>query len=79
MSDDCRYDHFSMGNGKIDSKLVCSADGVTRTMTMQGQYDPTSYGLRMDTVATGGPVERVDMSMSLDAKRTGECPAKKVG
>ncbi|WP_415642493.1 DUF3617 domain-containing protein [Sphingomonas antarctica] len=76
MNKDCKYDHISMGNGKIDSKLVCTTDGLTRTMTMQGAYSPESYKLQMTTEATGGPVKRVNMTMTLDAKRVGECPKK---
>ena len=76
MSNDCKYDHFQMGGGKIDSKLVCTTQGMTRTMAMQGEYKPDAYKLQMTTEASGGTVKRVNMTMTLDAKRIGDCPKK---
>ena len=75
MSKDCRYEHFKMGQGQIDSTLVCVTDGVTRKLTMQGVYKPTEYQLQMHTSGSGGRMNGMDITMTLNARRTGECPA----
>jgi hypothetical protein len=79
LNGDCKYDHFTMGDGKIDTKLVCTTQGQTREMTMQGSYGPENYNLQMMTEASGGLVKRINMTMTLEAHRTGECPIKKAG
>jgi Protein of unknown function (DUF3617) len=76
---DCRYDRFTMGNGKIDAVMQCKAQGATRTMTMNGTYGPDAY--RMTIASTGtadsaNPVAGMSMKMEMDAKRTGECTGK---
>ena len=73
----CKYDHFTMGGGKIDVAMVCHAEGSTRTMNMSGSYTPTSYA--MDTSMTGsggGPEAGMSMKMHVDAKRVGDCTGK---
>jgi hypothetical protein len=74
--DDCRYDHFTMGDGKVDSKLICTKDGLSRSMLLQGTYSPEQYNMQMQSEALGqGRIKRINMSMTLNAKRAGECPA----
>lgn len=76
--DDCRYDHFSMGEGKIASKLICTKNGLSRSMVLQGTYDKEKYNLQMQSEAMGqGPIKRINMTMTLDAKRVGDCPKTK--
>lgn len=73
----CRYNHFTMGSGKIDTKITCSNQGMQREMSMQGTYTPETYDLLMDSNALGGgKVRRVNMTMSLQARRVGECTKK---
>ena len=70
----CRYNRFAMGAGKIDTKITCANNGLQREMTMQGSYTPETYDLLMDSNALGGgKVKRVNMTMSLQARRTGDC------
>ncbi len=77
IKDDCRYDHFEMGGGKIDSKLVCTKDGLQRATTLQGTYAPEQYKMQMMTEALGqGQVKRINMTMTMDAKRVGDCPKR---
>ena len=73
----CRYEHFRMGEGKIDAKMVCSEGGGTQVMDMAGTYSPDSYQLRMSTRTEfpGGPAQGMTMRMRVDAKRVGECEA----
>ena len=78
-SGQCRYDRFTMAGGSIDAVMKCAEDGVERTMTMTGNYSPNGY--KMTVASTGGeakgnPMAAMSMSMTIDAKRTGECTGK---
>lgn len=75
----CRYDHFNMGDGKIDAKMRCAQGGMNQVMEMAGTYSPERYQMRMATKmeGSGGPVEGMTMKMRVDAKRLGACDAKK--
>lgn len=75
----CRYDHFTMGDGKIDAVMQCSGGGMAQTMAMQGSYGPDSYRMRMSMKADAGtgPPGGMTMTMRVDARRVGECDSKK--
>lgn len=75
----CRYDHFTMGNGKIDAKMRCTEGGVSREMEMEGRYAPDSYQIRMtaSVEAGSGVGPAVTMRSRVDSKRVGECTARK--
>jgi hypothetical protein len=75
----CRYDHFTMGNGKIDAVMKCTGEGLAQTMAMKGTYSPDAYQMRMSMKADAGvgPPGGMTMTMRVDAKRVGECDAKK--
>ena len=74
-NDNCRYDHFKMGHGKIDAEMHCDQGGSTQVMQMNGTYSPDSYSMRMNS--KGGPAgEAMTMQMSIDAKRIGQCAPK---
>jgi hypothetical protein len=71
---DCRYDHFTMGGGKIDAKMICSSGGQDQTFELNGTYSPDSYQMAMQGNVTGGPNGRaMTMRMHVDAKRVGAC------
>ena len=74
----CRYDHFTMGGGKIDAVMKCSAEGATQTMAMKGDYTPDTYNMQMSMSSQGGqgPQAGMSMKMRVDAKRVGECTGK---
>ena len=48
-AENCRYDHFKMGGGKIDAQMRCTAGGATQRMTMAGDYGPEAYHMAMTT------------------------------
>lgn len=64
-NDACTYEHFTMGDGKIDAKLICTgepgkagdAGRVRQTIVMNGTYAPDSYtmNMTMDMVGRGMP------------------------
>ncbi len=75
----CRYDHFTMGNGKIDAAMKCTGEGMAQTTVMQGSYSPDAYQMRMSMKADAGvgPPGGMRLTMRVDAKRIGECDARK--
>jgi hypothetical protein len=74
----CRYDHFRMGDGKIDAKMRCDAGEAVQSMAMAGSYSPESYSMTVTSVRTGGagPAGEVRMKMRMEAKRIGDCDGK---
>lgn len=76
-NDSCRYDHFRMGNGRIDAKMRCQTGGNSQLMEMNGTYSPDSYQMRMKTSGEAGGGRSMTMKMKVDAKRIGECTRDK--
>ena len=75
--DNCRYERFAMGNGKIDAVMNCSEDGGTQKMTVAGTYSGNTYNMRMTMhAAEAGKTEGMAMKMRVDAQRIGECTGK---
>lgn len=71
----CRYEHFTMGGGKIDIAMVCKQENMTQTTNLAGGYTPTTYSIDMASTGTG-PQQGMRMKMHVDAKRIGECTGK---
>src|SRR3954452_3586041 len=74
----CRYEHFTMGSGKIDAKMQCGGKkGGTQVMQMAGTYSPDNYQMQtsMKMVGGAGPEGSMDMTMRIEAQRVGECKA----
>ena len=70
----CRYEHFNWGDGKIDLKLNCKHPNAQQTMAMVGNYEPDNYTMTMTMANQGaGPEEQMTMTMKVDAKRVGAC------
>ena len=72
----CKYDHFTMGAGKIDVAMVCHRDETTQNMKISGSYTPTTYSIDTAMSGTGGREGGMSMKMHVDAQRVGECTGK---
>jgi len=76
-NDQCRYDHFTMGGGRIDAEMRCSQEGATQVMEMAGTYSPDAYSMRMTSRSEGGGAAgTIAMRMKVEAKRVGDCTEK---
>lgn len=77
-NNECRYEHFTMGGGKIDAVMHCGKGAGASTMRMAGTYSPDAYQMQMATEAeTGDEAGRaMQMQMRVEARRVGECSAK---
>lgn len=72
----CTYEHFNWGDGKIDLKLICKHQQAVTTMAMAGTYTPDNYVLTMtSTNNAAGQAGDMVMTMKVDARRTGDCDA----
>ncbi|HLO20883.1 MAG TPA: DUF3617 domain-containing protein [Sphingomicrobium sp.] len=67
----CRYDHFSMGDGKIDAVLRCAAPAGSMSMAIDGTYSADSYSTHVSMNMEGG--QKMTMKMRSEAHRIGEC------
>ncbi len=72
----CKYDHFTMGGGKIDMAMVCHQEESTMNMNVKGTYTPTSYSIDSSMTGSGGAQNGMSMKMHVDAQRVGECTGK---
>ena len=73
---ECRYERFTMGSGKIDAVMHC---GKGQTMQMAGTYSPESYQMQTSMTAAADkddPASGMQMQMLVEARRVGECSAK---
>ena len=75
---ECRYDHFTMGGGKIDAVMHCGKGDGAQTMQMAGTYSPDSYQMQMATKVEAAANEAGGMAMKMrvEARRVGDCAAK---
>lgn len=75
----CRYDRFTMGNGKIDAVMRCGGEQATQVMEMAGTYSPDAYRMQMSSkveAAAKGAEGSMAMRVRVDARRVGECTGK---
>ena len=72
----CKYDHFTMGSGKIDIAMVCRHEDSAQNMNVSGSYTPTSYSIDTSMTGSGGDQNGMTMKMHVDANRVGECTGK---
>jgi hypothetical protein len=77
-NNECRYDHFTMGGGKIDAAMRCGTKEGSQLMQMAGTYSPDSYQMQTSMKAEGGDGAEAGMSMKMrvEAQRVGECTGK---
>jgi hypothetical protein len=75
---ECRFEHFRMGGGRLDARMVCRPrQGGETTVTMAGSYTATAYETdnEMVTRAQGGPFGAMHIKTYSQGARTGACPA----
>jgi hypothetical protein len=75
-SKSCKYQHFTMGAGKIDMQMVCSEEGSTQTTNLSGTYTSTTYSMDMSSNGSGGRENGMTMKMHVDGQRVGQCTGK---
>jgi hypothetical protein len=78
-NNECRYEHFTMANGKVDAVMHCGKEAGGQTMRLAGTYSPDSYQMQMATEAPAGDdtAHAMQMQMRVEARRVGQCSASK--
>jgi hypothetical protein len=78
-SKNCKYDHFTLGGGKIDAAMACDQEGQGKmSMVMNGTYSGDAYHMDMSAKGEGaGPAGGMTMKMTVEAKRVGACTGAK--
>jgi hypothetical protein len=75
----CTTQNFAMAGGKLDATMICE-DRKTpgrMTMTLQGDYQPSSYTATMTMIRDGAPAGgNMKITARTSGKRIGECDAK---
>lgn len=72
--ENCRYERFSMGNGKIQAVMNCAEQGSTQKMAIAGTYSGNSYDMQMSMqAAEAGQAPAMGMKMRVQAQRIGNC------
>lgn len=73
----CRYEHFNWGGGKIDMKLNCTVPEGRMTMVQTGEYRPDAFSMEVTQVVEMTDAPRgMTIKAKVDAKRTGDCDGK---
>jgi hypothetical protein len=72
----CRFERFSMRDGKINSAMTCTGDGgehQAARITMTGDFTRTGFHLdnRIEAVPGSGP--EIRMRSRVTSKRVGAC------
>lgn len=76
----CRYQRYTMGNGKMAGTMRCDTNGMVQEMSVSGTYSDDRYSLVIDnkTIApqgavAGQPAASMSMKMKVDSRRLGDC------
>ena len=75
----CRYDRYTMGNGKIDGKMRCEEKGVVQETRVAGTYSDAGYSLTINnktSAPAGQSAGTMSMKMKVESRRLGDCDAK---
>ena len=67
-ANNCRYDHFTMGGGKIDAVMRCDGKPSSMTMTIEGTYGADNYSTHVQMNMEGGPQGAMSMKMRSEAQ-----------
>ncbi|AQR73703.1 DUF3617 domain-containing protein [Sphingomonas sp. LM7] len=73
---DCKYEKFTMADGKLDAKMQCKSGGMTVDMTMDGKFASDNFQMALTSKSAGVPGQPMSahtMNMKMEARRTGEC------
>lgn len=73
----CTYRDFSMRNGHMQGTMTCAGEGMPgqATATMEGQYGPDRYEMRMRMEMAGPADATMTIETRASGRRVGDCPA----
>lgn len=75
--EDCRYDSFTMGGGKIDATMTCKSPGgegsAAAKMKMSGTYSADAYDMTMNMDGSAPNGKTMSVQMAMNSKHMGAC------
>ena len=78
-NNECRYDHFTMSDGKIDAAMHCAGKpSGAMTMAIKGTYSRDSYEATMAMDVSGGREGGMKMRSHSESHRVGQCTAEEI-
>lgn len=78
-NNNCRYDHFTMSDGKIDAALRCEGrPSGAMTMTISGTYSRDSWEATTAMDVSGGAQGGMKMRSRSESHRVGQCTAEEI-
>lgn len=78
-NNECRYDHFTMSDGKIDAVMHCAGKpSGAMTMAIKGNYSRDSYEATMAMDVSGGREGGMKMQSNSESHRVGQCTAEEI-
>ncbi|HCB75506.1 MAG TPA: hypothetical protein DEP91_04935 [Sphingomonas bacterium] len=76
-SGNCRFDRFTMKDGKVDAAMTCAGDGSgagAAKIAMTGTFDKRRFELENRIEAAGpGAAQAMKMRSRVTGERTGDC------
>ena len=75
----CRFDHYTMGSGKIDAQMTCTApQGGSMSVATIGTYSPDAYEATSVMTMSGGPTGARTTKSHTESHRIGECKGDEI-
>ena len=75
--EDCRYDSFTMGGGRIDAVMTCKGKGEdtgsSARMKLAGTYSADSYDMTMDMDGKAPNGKAMSIRMAMASRHAGAC------
>lgn len=73
----CKYDNFTMGDGKLDAIMSCAGAEGTMKMTLAGTYGAEDYEVHANSTMSA-PGGSMNQAMTMTAHRTGDCKGDEI-
>ena len=69
----CTYDRFTMGGGKLDAKMTCTMNGQSVVSTLDGTFGAERYTVVSNTEMEQPGVGKITTRTRMESKRIGDC------
>jgi hypothetical protein len=75
---ECKYNSFSMGAGRLAADMTCKDESGTRSMQMAGTYGSEAYAMQLTSEGDMGG-QKMSMAMEVESRRVGDCDGSEQG
>ena len=78
-SSGCKYEHFTMADGRLDGAMTCQHGPEVMKITIAGNYAPDSYEVHTDSKVSMPGGKAMTSSMTMTSHRVGDCKGDELG